>query len=93
LTLKLNHRRVFTTKYIYNGDGVRAAQIENGLRTDYVQDVAAALPQVLTAQQGGTVSKYPSISLRTSLHGLFGRMKYEGGRMKKKIHPSAFILS
>ncbi|MBE7471974.1 MAG: hypothetical protein HS114_22795 [Anaerolineales bacterium] len=46
------------------------AQIENGLRTDYMQDVAAALPQVLLAQQGGTVSKYPSISLRTSLRGL-----------------------
>ena len=44
--------------YEYNGDGVRVAQIEDGLRTDYVQDVAAPLPQVLTARQGGTVSTY-----------------------------------
>ena len=37
---------------------MRVTQIDDGLRTDYVQDVAAPLPQVLTARQGGTVSKY-----------------------------------
>jgi RHS repeat-associated protein len=47
-----------TTEYIYNGDGVRIAQIQDGLRTDYVQDIAAILPQLLTARQGGTVSRY-----------------------------------
>ena len=49
---------ISTKAYEYNGDGVRVAQIEDGLRTDYVQDVAAPLPQVLTARQGGTVSTY-----------------------------------
>lgn len=44
-----------TPAYVYNGDDVRVAQIQNDLRTDYVQDVAAALPQVLLAQQGGTL--------------------------------------
>ncbi len=51
---------------MYNGDGVRIAGIADGQRTDYVQDVAAApvlsevegLPQVLTARQGETVSRY-----------------------------------
>ena len=37
---------ISTKTYEYNGDGVRIAQIEDGLRTDYVQDVAAVLPQV-----------------------------------------------
>lgn len=45
-------------QYEYNGDGVRIAQIVDGLRTDYVQDVAAGLPQVLTTRQGGTVNQY-----------------------------------
>jgi RHS repeat-associated protein len=49
---------VSSASYFYNGDGARIAQIEDGLRTDYVQDVALPLPQVLTARQGGTVSQY-----------------------------------
>lgn len=49
---------VSTQGYVYNGDGVRVAQIVDGLRTDYVQDVAAGLPQVLAARQGGTLSRY-----------------------------------
>ena len=49
---------ISTKTYEYNGDGVRIAQIEDGLRTDYVQDVAAVLLQVLTARQGGTASNY-----------------------------------
>ncbi len=48
----------FTSEYVYNGDGVRVASIADGQRIDYVQDVAAALPQVLTARQGETVSRY-----------------------------------
>jgi RHS repeat-associated protein/uncharacterized repeat protein (TIGR01451 family) len=47
-----------TVDYAYNGDNVRVAQIVDGLRTDYVQDVAQPLPQLLTASQGGTVAKY-----------------------------------
>ncbi|GIK42475.1 MAG: hypothetical protein BroJett011_63080 [Chloroflexota bacterium] len=47
-----------TMNFVYNGAGVRVAQIANGLQTAYVQDVAVALPQVLIAQQGDTVSKY-----------------------------------
>lgn len=57
---------VSTMSYVYNGDGVRVAQIVDGLRTDYVQDpsamLRAGLPHVLTARQGGTLSRY--------LHGL-----------------------
>lgn len=49
---------VSVMSYVYNGDGVRVAQIVDGLRTDYVQDIATPLPQVLTARQGGTVSQY-----------------------------------
>jgi RHS repeat-associated protein len=49
---------ISSVSYLYNGDGARVAQIEDGLRTDYVQDVALPLPQVLTARQGGTVSRY-----------------------------------
>ncbi|MCA9938267.1 MAG: hypothetical protein KC418_06475, partial [Anaerolineales bacterium] len=49
---------VSTAQYVYNGDGHRVAQILDGVRTDYVQDVARALPQVLTARQGGTTSRY-----------------------------------
>jgi RHS repeat-associated protein len=48
----------FTTQYVYNGDGARVAGIADGLRTDYVQDVGLPLPQVLTARQGGTTSRY-----------------------------------
>ena len=62
-----------TTEYEYNGDGTRIAQIADGLRTDYVQDIAAPLPQVLTARQGGSVTKYPStlpLVVRTGLRGL-----------------------
>ncbi|MCP5014177.1 MAG: RHS repeat-associated core domain-containing protein, partial [Ketobacter sp.] len=44
--------------YTYNGDGVRVAQVADGIRTDYVQDVALPLPQLLTAEQGGTVNRY-----------------------------------
>ncbi len=44
--------------YLYNGDGVRIAEIEDGLRTDFVQDVVSPLSQVLTAEQGGTTAKY-----------------------------------
>ncbi|MCQ3979337.1 MAG: hypothetical protein DPW09_38445 [Anaerolineae bacterium] len=47
-----------TTAYVYNGDGVRVAQIQDGVRTDYVQDVAASLPQVLISQQGSATTKY-----------------------------------
>jgi len=36
----------------FNG-GVRIAQIADGLHTDTVQDIAAPLPQVLAARQGG----------------------------------------
>jgi RHS repeat-associated protein len=43
---------------VYNGDGARVAGIVDGLRTDYVQDVGLPLPQVLTARQGGTTSRY-----------------------------------
>jgi RHS repeat-associated protein len=49
---------VSTMSYVYNGDGVRVAQIVDGLRTDYVQDIASPLPQVLSARQGGTMSQY-----------------------------------
>lgn len=49
---------ISTIDYIYNGDGVRTAQIVDGLRTDYVQDVVQPLPQLLTASQGGTVTRY-----------------------------------
>ncbi|MCG3212508.1 MAG: hypothetical protein FOGNACKC_06178 [Anaerolineae bacterium] len=45
-------------QYIYNGDGVRVAQIADGLRTDTVQDVALPLPQLLTAGQGGAMNRY-----------------------------------
>lgn len=49
---------ISTIDYNYNGDGVRVAQTVDGIRTDYVQDIARPLPQALTARQGGTVSKY-----------------------------------
>lgn len=49
---------VSLAQYQYNGDGARVAQTVDGLRTDYVQDVIRPLPQVLTARQGGTISKY-----------------------------------
>jgi RHS repeat-associated protein len=49
---------VSTVDYIYNGDGVRVAEIVDGLRTDFVQDVASPLPQVLTARQGGSTARY-----------------------------------
>ncbi len=48
--------------YTYNGDGIRIAQTADGIRTDYVQDMAAPLPQLLTSSAGGTVNRY--------LHGL-----------------------
>ncbi len=51
-----------SVSYTYNGDGVRLSQTRNGVRTDYVQDVARPLPQVLAARQGSAVSRY--------LHGL-----------------------
>ena len=44
-----------------------------GPHTNYVQDIAAPLPQVLTARQGGSVTKYPStlpLVVRTGLRGL-----------------------
>ena len=47
-----------TVNYSYNGDGVRVAQIADGIRTDYVQDVSLPLPQLLTAEQGGTINRY-----------------------------------
>ena len=47
-----------TVEYRYNGDGVRVAQIADGIRTDYVQDVSLPLPQLLTAEQGGTINRY-----------------------------------
>jgi hypothetical protein len=47
-----------TSEYVYNGDGVRVAQIEDGLRTDIVQDVGLPLPQVLTARNGSATSRY-----------------------------------
>ena len=34
------------------------AQIADGIRTDYVQDVSLPLPQLLTAEQGGTINRY-----------------------------------
>ncbi len=42
------------TNYAYNGDGVRVLESLDGIDTTFVQDVAAALPQVLSAEQGGT---------------------------------------
>ncbi len=47
-----------TIEYRYNGDGVRTAEIVDGLRADFVQDIAAPLPQVLTARQGGSTAHY-----------------------------------
>jgi len=47
-----------TTTYEYNGDGVRTAQIVGGVRTDYVVDVAASLPQVLAETTGGQTTTY-----------------------------------
>ncbi|MCP4362682.1 MAG: PKD domain-containing protein, partial [Chloroflexi bacterium] len=45
---------VSTLDYLYNGDGVRVATIKDGLRTDFVQDVAGPLTQVLAAREAGT---------------------------------------
>jgi RHS repeat-associated protein len=53
---------ISTLQYLYNGDGVRVAEIMDGLRSDFVQDVNRPLPQLLTSRQGGTVTQY--------LHGL-----------------------
>lgn len=62
-----------TMNFVYNGEGVRVAQITNGQQTAYVQDVAVALPQVLIAQQGDTISKY----LRGL--GLIGEQRSQAG--------------
>jgi RHS repeat-associated protein len=42
-----------TTQYGYSGDGVRLMQTVNGVTTRYVNDVVAALPQVLQENRGG----------------------------------------
>jgi len=47
-----------TVQFAYNGDGVRLGKTVNGTATDYVQDVAAPLPVVLTETTGGQSSRY-----------------------------------
>ena len=66
-----------TVSYNYNGDGLRVAQTIDGLRTDYVQDIVRPLPQVLTARQGGSVSRY--------LRGLALIGEQHGGRGQRAL--------
>jgi RHS repeat-associated protein len=49
-----------TTQYAYSGDGVRLAQMVNGVTTRYVNDVAARLPHVLQEKRvaAGTQTAY-----------------------------------
>ncbi len=47
-----------TTQYAYSGDGVRRAQVVNGVQTRYLVDVAAPLPQVLQETKQGATTRY-----------------------------------
>ena len=38
----------FTTQFAYNGDGVRTSKTASGDTTEYVLDLAAALPVVIS---------------------------------------------
>ena len=47
-----------TASYTYNGDGVRVGRTTAGVTTQYLQDLAGDLPEVLTETSSGATSRY-----------------------------------